>query len=292
MKKYLYLVATLLLTVSMTLPAQNYGRRGGRGGNRRADMNKRSEYMMRMTPQERVDLMTKELNLTADEATKVLALFEKNEAERIADVRENRSQRGMGSANRDARREEFRTYRAEEMKKNQEELAKIIGKERADKWIEIRQDVRDSNRSGRMMDGRRGYYRDNQRGINNRRYIDSTRRSDYIMRLTPQERVDLMTKELDLTSDQAAKILELCKKQEAERNAQVDAHRSTRGTGTVDRTARREEFRALRDKQMKEHQEELIKIIGQDKVDQWNEIRQDIRDTNRSGRRNPRFQNR
>ena len=226
-------------------------------------------------------------------AVRLLILEEsQNEAERIADIRENRNQRGMGSENRDARREEFRTFRAEEMKKNQEELAQIIGQERADKWNVIRQEVRDYNRSGRMMDGGRGYYRDNQRGINNRRYIDSTRRNEYIMRQTPQERVDLMTKELDLTADQAAKVLALCERQEAERNAQVDAHRSTRGTGTIDRAARRDEFRALREKQMKEHQEELIKIIGQDKVDQWNELRQDIRDVNRTGRRNPRFQNR
>ena len=288
MKKYLFLVATLLLTASMTMSAQNYGRRGG---NRRVGMNnRRSEQMMRLTPQERVDLMTKELDLTAEEATKVLAMSERHEAERIADVSDNRSERGMGPANRDASREEFRTYRAEQMKKNQEELAKIIGKERADKWNDLRQDVRDNNRSGRV-DGGRGYYGNNPQNIDNRRYNDS-RRSEYMMRLAPQERVDLMTKELDLTAEQAAQVLELCEKQETERNAQVTEQRSSRGTGTVDRDARRDEFRAARDAQMKEHQEELVKIIGKEKADKWNELRQDVRDDNRAGRRNPRYRNR
>ncbi len=289
MKKYLFLVATLLLTVSMTMSAQNYNSRRG-GNNRQMGMdNRRSEQMMRMTPQERVSLMTKELDLTAKEAADVLAMCERHEAERVAQVAENRSKRGTGTANRDDRREEFREMRAEKMKQNQEELAKIIGKERADKWYELRKDVRDDNRAGRM-DGGRGYYRDNQRNIDGKNY--DNRRSDYMMRMSPQERVDLMTKELDLTPEQATQVLALTTKQEAERKAQVEEQRSNRGTGTVDRDARRDEFRALRDKQMKEHQEELVKIIGKEKADKWNDLRQDVRDDNRAGRRNPRNSNR
>ena len=289
MKKYLFLVATLLLTASMTMSAQNYNSRRG-GNNRQMGMdNRRSEQMMRMTPQERVSLMTKELDLTAKEAADVLAMCERHEAERVAQVAENRSKRGTGTANRDDRREEFREMRAEKMKQNQEELAKIIGKEKADKWYELRKDVRDDNRAGRM-DGGRGYYRDNQRNIDGKNY--DNRRSDYMMRMSPQERVDLMTKELDLTPEQATQVLALTTKQEAERKAQVEEQRSNRGTGTVDRDARREEFRALRDKQMKEHQEELVKIIGKEKADKWNDLRQDVRDDNRAGRRNSRNSNR
>ena len=289
MKKYLFLVATLLLTASMTMSAQNYNSRRG-GNNRQTGMeNRRSKQMMRMTPQERVSLMTKELDLTAKEAADVLAMCERHEAERVAQVAENRSKRGTGTANRDDRRQEFREMRAEKMKQNQEELAKIIGKERADKWYELRQDVRDDNRAGRM-DGGRGYYRNNQRNIDGKNY--DNRRSDYMMRMSPQERVDLMTKELDLTPEQATQVLALTTKQEAERKAQVEEQRSNRGTGTVDRDARREEFRALRDKQMKEHQEELVKIIGKEKADKWNDLRQDVRDNNRAGRRNPRNSNR
>lgn len=287
MKKYLFLVATLLLTASMTMSAQNYnGRRVG--NNRRMGMdNRRSEQMMRMTPQERVSLMTKELDLTAKEAADVLAMCEKQETERQAQVAENRSKRGTGPANRDARRDEFRAMRYEQMLKNQEELEKIIGKERADKWYELRQDVRDDNRAGRM-DGGRGYYRNNQRSTDNGRYYDN-RRSDYMMRMSPQERVDLMTKELDLTPEQASQVLALTTKQEADRQAQVAEQRSERNATVQARDARRDEFRAARDAQMKEQQEALAKIIGKEKLDEWNEIRQDIRDDNRTGRRNPRY---
>ena len=289
MKKYLFLVATLLLTLSMSVSAQNYNNRRNTG-NRRNNMNyNRSEQMMRMTPQERVDLMTKELNLTTKEASEVLALCEKHEAERIEEVNKHRSERGTGYANRDARRDEFREMRAEQMEKQFAELEKIIGKERAEKWNELRQDVRDSNREGRY-DGR-GYNRNSRRDVNNRGNFDN-RRSDYMMRLSAQERVDLMTKELDLTSEQAAQILALTQKYEDQRNQEVDEHREERRTERLNRDARRDEFREMRTKQMEEQQAELEKIIGKEKLDKWNSMRQDVRDTNRAGRRNPGYRNR
>ncbi len=288
MKKHLFLVATLLLTLSMSVSAQNYNNRRNTG-NRRNNMNyNRSEQMMRMTPQERVDLMTKELNLTTKEASEVLALCEKHEAERIEEVNKHRSERGTGYANRDARRDEFREMRAEQMEKQFAELEKIIGKERAEKWNELRQDVRDSNREGRY-DGR-GYNRNSRRDVNNRGNFDN-RRSDYMMRLSAQERVDLMTKELDLTSEQAAQILALTQKYEDQRNQEVDEHREERRTERLNRDARRDEFREMRTKQMEEQQAELEKIIGKEKLDKWNSMRQDVRDTNRAGRRNPGYRN-
>lgn len=289
MKKHLFLVATLLLILSMSVSAQNYNNRRNTG-NRRNNMNySRSEQMMRMTPQERVDLMTKELNLTTKEASEVLALCEKHEAERIEEVNKHRSERGTGYANRDARRDEFREMRAEQMEKQFAELEKIIGKERAEKWNELRQDVRDSNREGRY-DGR-GYNRNSRRDVNNRGNFDN-RRSDYMMRLSAQERVDLMTKELDLTSEQAAQILALTQKYEDQRNQEVDEHREERRTERLNRDARRDEFREMRTKQMEEQQAELEKIIGKEKLDKWNSMRQDVRDTNRAGRRNPGYRNR
>lgn len=289
MKKYLFLAATLLLTLSMSVSAQNYNNRRNTG-NRRNNMNySRSEQMMRMTPQERVDLMTKELNLTTKEASEVLALCEKHETERIEEVNKHRSERGTGYANRDARRDEFREMRAEQMEKQFAKLEKIIGKERAEKWNELRQDVRDSNREGRY-DGR-GYNRNSRRDVNNRGNFDN-RRSDYMMRLSAQERVDLMTKELDLTSEQAAQILALTQKYEDQRNQEVDEHREERRTERLNRDARRDEFREMRTKQMEEQQAELEKIIGKEKLDKWNSMRQDVRDTNRAGRRNPGYRNR
>ena len=150
MKKYLFLVATLLLTVTMSVSAQR------NSGNRRNNINnRRSEQVIRMTPQEKANLITKELDLTAKESAEVLAMYEKQDKERIADVNEQRSERGMGAENRDARREEFRTARDAQMKQQFEELVKIIGKEKAEKWNELRKDVRFDNRTGRRNPGNR-----------------------------------------------------------------------------------------------------------------------------------------
>ncbi|HHW81145.1 MAG TPA: hypothetical protein GX746_05560 [Bacteroidales bacterium] len=150
MKKYLFLVATLLLTVTMSVSAQR------NSGNRRNNINnRRSEQVIRMTPQEKANLITKELDLTAKESAEVLAMYEKQDKERIADVNEQRSERGMGAENRDVRREEFRTARDAQMKQQFEELVKIIGKEKAEKWNELRKDVRFDNRTGRRNPGNR-----------------------------------------------------------------------------------------------------------------------------------------
>jgi len=151
MKKYLFLVATLLLTMSMSVSAQN---------NRRNTDNRRGDRIMTMSAQERVDLMTKELDLTTEQAAQVLTLCEKQDAEREAQVAEHRKGRDMGSQNRDARREEFRKMREKQMEEHQAELEKIIGKEKVDKWNELRKDVRDSNRAGRR-EGRGNYRRNN-----------------------------------------------------------------------------------------------------------------------------------
>ena len=286
MKKYLFLLATLLLTVSLSVSAQRNQRNTDNRGNMN---NRRSEQMMRMTPQERVTLMTKELNLTTKEAAEVLALCEKQEAERKKQIEENRSQRNLSRQANVARREEMREKRLKEVEKQTAELEKIIGKERVQKWTDLRQDLRDSNRAGRV-DGR-GNNRTIKGNVDNRQSFDS-RRSDNRMRMSPKERVDLMTKELELTTQQAAQVLALTEKQEAERIAQVTENRKLRDSGSQNSEARRKETREMREKQVKDHYAELEKIIGKEKLEKWNDLRQDVRDNNRAGRRNPSNRNR
>ncbi len=145
MKKCLFLVATLLLTLSMTVSAQN----------RRNENNRRTDRIMNMSPKERADLMAKELDLTVEQTAQVEALCEKQDAERLVQVEEHRSGRGTGSSNRDARREEMRVLRLKEVERHNAELEKIIGKEKLDKWNELRQDVRDTNREGRRNPAKR-----------------------------------------------------------------------------------------------------------------------------------------
>jgi Spy/CpxP family protein refolding chaperone len=143
MKKYLFLVATLLLTLNMTVSAQN--------NNRRNNNNRRTNRIINMNPKERANLMAKELDLTVEQTARVQALCEKQDAERLVQVEEHRSERGSGSLNRDARREEMRALRLKEVEQHNAELKEIIGKEKLDKWNELRQDVRDTNREGRRI---------------------------------------------------------------------------------------------------------------------------------------------
>ena len=146
MRKYLFLVATLLLTLNMSVSAQN--NRGNANNRRNAD-NRRSEQMMKTTPQERADLMAKELDLTTDQTAQVLELMKKQDAERQAQVEQHRKERETGRQNRDARVDEFRAARLKEFEKQQADLEKIIGKEKMEKWNESRKVIRDSNRAGR-----------------------------------------------------------------------------------------------------------------------------------------------
>ena len=148
MKKYLFLVATLLLTMSMSVSAQNNRQNIG---NKRSNVDNRRSELNRMTPKERVDLMTKQLNLTADEAAKVLDLTEKQEAVRLEQVKANRDQRNMGRQNRDTRRKEMMELRKKEVEQHTADLEKIIGKEKVAQWNEIRKDVRAANRAGRQQ---------------------------------------------------------------------------------------------------------------------------------------------
>ena len=140
MKKYLFLVTALLLTMSMSLSAQN---------NNRQNDSRRNGQMVRTTPQERVDLMAKELNLTADQKTKVLALIEKQDKERLEQIEKQREQRNTGVQNSEARREEMRASRLKEVEKQNADLEKIIGKEKVAKWNELRAKAREANRAGR-----------------------------------------------------------------------------------------------------------------------------------------------
>ena len=95
-----------------------------------------------------------------------------------------------------------------------------------------------------------------------------------------------------MTTQQAAKVLALTEKQEAERMTQVTENRKQRDLGPQNSEARRKEMREMREKQVKDHYAELEKIIGKDKLEKWKNLRQDVRDDNRAGRRNPTNQNR
>ncbi len=108
-------------------------------------------------------------------------------------------------------------------------------------------------------------------------------------RWTAKDRADAMAKQLELTSDQAAKVKDLFEKQDAERAKQVAAQRAARERDSGDREARREAMQEAREKEVAKNDAELEKIIGKEKLEQWKKYREErqstTRDANRQGRR-------
>lgn len=108
-------------------------------------------------------------------------------------------------------------------------------------------------------------------------------------RWTAEDRVEAMTKELELTAEQVADLQALFEKQDAERAEQVAAHLAEREQAARNREVRRKEMEEAREKAVAEYNAELERIIGKEKVEQWEKSRekrqQAIRDSNRRGRR-------
>lgn len=141
MKKYLVFMFAAMLTISLSVSAQN---RQGRQGNFNRD-----RQSMQMTAKDRVEWIAKELDLTDAQKAEVEELFKKQDAKRAEDMAKMRESREQSVANRDKMREEMREMRTKEMEKNQAELEKIIGKEKADKIKALRDTRQNINRQGR-----------------------------------------------------------------------------------------------------------------------------------------------
>ena len=146
MKKMVVMAVVAIFTLSGTLEAQNNTR------NRR-DTRQGARTEQRWTAKDRVETMTKQLELTAEEAKKVQALFEKQDAKRAEQVAAHRADRERGNRDRDARRQEMQTAREKAVAENDAELEKIIGKEKMEQWKQLREErqktLRDANRQGR-----------------------------------------------------------------------------------------------------------------------------------------------
>ena len=143
MKKLFLMMFAVMLTVSFTMTAQE------RQGRRNFNNDNRQRQEVRMDAKERAEWMAKELNLTDAQKEQVKALFEEQDAKRTADVSKMREQRNQEITDRDKAREEMRAMREQEMKENQENLEKIIGKENMEKLDNIRKERMSKNRQGR-----------------------------------------------------------------------------------------------------------------------------------------------
>lgn len=141
MKKYYLIVCAVMFTFSLSMSAQN---RQGKQGN-----GNRERQTMQMTAKDRVEAISKVIELTDAQKTEIEELYKKQDAKRAEDIAKMRESRDKLSGDRDKMREEMRTMRDAEMKKNQEELEKIIGKEKSEKLDAIRKTRMSNNRQGR-----------------------------------------------------------------------------------------------------------------------------------------------
>lgn len=141
MKKYYLIVCAVMFTFSLSMSAQN---RQGKQGN-----GNRDRQTMQMTAKDRVEAISKVIELTDAQKTEIEELYKKQDAKRAEDMAKMKENRDKLSGDRDKMREEMRTMRDAEMKKNQEELEKIIGKEKSEKLDAIRKTRMSNNRQGR-----------------------------------------------------------------------------------------------------------------------------------------------
>ncbi|HHU26481.1 MAG TPA: hypothetical protein GXZ56_07670 [Bacteroidales bacterium] len=146
MKKMTFVVLIAMLAMSCTIGAQDNTRS-------RRDRRMAPQTENRWTAKDRAEAMGKELNLTAEQVTKVQALFEKQDAERREQVAAQRARRDQAAGDREARRKEMEEAREKVVAKQDADLEKIIGKEKTEQWKKLREErqkaFRDANRQGR-----------------------------------------------------------------------------------------------------------------------------------------------
>lgn len=147
MKKIVFMALLAIFTLSFTLEAQNNGR------NRR-DNRQEARSGMKWTAKDRADIMAKQLNLTAEEKTKVEALFEQQDAKRTEQMSKQSADRQEKMQDRNKHREEMQALREQAVAENDAELEAIIGKEKMEQWKQFRAERQkemrnNSNRPGK-----------------------------------------------------------------------------------------------------------------------------------------------
>ena len=125
MKKYGIFVMAAMLTISLSITAQNAPENQNQNG-------RQAPQREQMTTQQRAENLAKQLNLTAEQTQKVQALYEKQDAKRAQQREEFRKNRQNMQQMRNAEREQMRDQRDKEMKEEDAELESIIGKEKMD----------------------------------------------------------------------------------------------------------------------------------------------------------------
>ena len=129
MKKYFMLTLALLFSIQMMTTAQN----------------QRNVQRVQQTPKERAERIAKQLELTPEQQTQVEALYVKQDAERTKWRKEMRTNNQGGASNREKMRAQF----DERRKVENDELEKIIGKEKMEKYLKWLEGTREKVQQNR-----------------------------------------------------------------------------------------------------------------------------------------------
>jgi hypothetical protein len=129
MKKYLMLTLAIFFSMQMLVTAQN----------------QRNGQRVQQTPKERAERIAKQLELTPEQQTQVEALFVKQDAERTKWRKEMRTNNQGGASNREKMRAQF----DERRKVENDELEKIIGKEKMEKYLKWLEELRQQRQQNR-----------------------------------------------------------------------------------------------------------------------------------------------
>lgn len=129
MKKYLMLTLALLFSMQMLVTAQN----------------QRNGQRVQQTPKERAERLAKQLELTAEQQTQVEALFVKQDAERTKWREEMRANNQGAGFDREKMRAQF----DERRKAENDELEKVIGKEKMEKYLKWQEEMRQQRQQNR-----------------------------------------------------------------------------------------------------------------------------------------------
>ena len=103
---------------------------------------------------------------------------------------------------------------------------------------------------------------------------------------SPEQHAERLAKELSLTDAQKKQVAEFYTKQQDLRKKEREEFQKQKADAREENKAERDKFRAEREKIQKEHDVELEKIIGKDKMEQLKKNREERMQKNRENRPN------
>jgi len=242
MKTKLILCAVLFSAVTFFTNAQP-----PRQNDRQGQGHAQGQGRQMISPEMRAENMAKQLELTDAQKAKVTELFKKQEVQMNAMREEMRAARESNTANAEGIREKVAAQR----KANDAELEKIIGKEKMAKWQAGRQQqmqsMNERRRHGNGVRPEQGM----QRPPMNNQPGRAERMEKVKEKFTPEKRAERLKTELELTDAQKDALVQLF---DVEQKKMAEE--------------RKQKMNALK----KEHETEVEKIIGKEKMAKYKEL--------------------